>query len=111
MQMLPQHIIFMHLKRKAQTLYPYQLKTGKTNTSTQLFRRRFKTLNQEKIMMVMMINKKKLLSYPKSLRANATAQKLGIPLLMTCQQMQMQSSQEIAGLSRKKGMNKRSKKL
>jgi len=28
------------------------------------------------------------LTYPKSPRANATAQKLGIPLLITCQQMQ-----------------------
>jgi len=35
------------------------------------------------------INMKYFLTYPKSLRANATAQKLGTPLLITCQPMQM----------------------
>ena len=32
----------------------------------------------------MMVWMKSFLTYPKSLRANATAQKLGIPLLITC---------------------------
>jgi len=85
MQILPHNIILQSFE-KENNFYPYQLRNNRDEG----------TITTKEIHSSVKLrdttgynNMKYFLTYPKSLRANATAQKLGTPLLITCQPMQM----------------------